>query len=160
MRYWHLRRWLPRMGLGYVLAGLLAAGVPGFEVFPFFSWFLFPIVPTTELRYELVLHRHVGAAIEPPRDLQEMKIFSDPTAMDLWLATQRLGKELTRDGEAGAAATRALIEANFVCAGSEYAVHEVRFDVLDRWVKKETVSRRELVRWESKGPCRSSPWAR
>lgn len=160
MRYWTLRRWLPRFGLGYVLAGLLAAAAPGFEVFPFFCWFLFPIVPGAEPRFELVVHAHGGETLSPPQDIQQLDLLEDPMAMDLWLLTQRLGRAAQADDINEIERTRTLIEANFVCAPSRYTVDEVRFDPLERYATGKVRARTVVAHFQSATGCGRSPWAR
>lgn len=160
MQYWTLRRWLPRFGGLYVVAALFATAAPGFEVFPFFCWFLFPVVPGFEPRYELVVEVVEGESIDPRTDFQRLGRIKDPMAMDLWLATQRLGQALDRnDGEA-VNRERALIEDNFICAPRRYGIDKVEYDPLERWQTDEVKARRTLQVWTSStSGCRSSPWA-
>ncbi|MEO1234488.1 MAG: hypothetical protein AAFZ18_36910 [Myxococcota bacterium] len=159
MSYWRLKRWLPRLGGAYVVAGLLAAAAPGFEVFPFFCWFLFPIVPGAEPRYELVVSEHAGTAVTPPADVQTLDVVRDPMAMDLWLATQRLGVALAKDDSAAVSRERRLIEANFVCAPSRYRIDRVLFDPLARYRSGEVTHRETVQAFASTEGCRRSPWA-
>lgn len=159
MSYWRLRRWLPRLGGAYVVAGLLAAAAPGFEVFPFFCWFLFPIVPGDEPRYELVVSEHAGTTVTPPADVQTLSVVRDPMAMDLWLATQRLGVALADGDTAAVARERRLIEANFVCAPSRYRIDRVLFDPLERYRSGTVKSRATVRQFKSLEGCRSSPWS-
>ena len=158
MGYRALRRWLPRAAGIYGLAGLLAAAAPGYEVFPVFCWFLFPIVPGAEPRFELVVETIGGEAVEPPVDIQTLGRVKDPMAMDLWLATQRLGKALLTADRREIERVRTLIEANFVCAPSRYRVDEVRFDPLVRYRTGEVEGRRVLARFRSQDGCERSPW--
>lgn len=153
-----LRRWLPRLGLAYVVAGLLAATQPGFEVFPFFSWFLFPVVPGDDPRYELVVETLEGVPVTPPRDIQALGYIDDPKAMDLWVTTQRLGRSLETGSATAALAVRRIVEGSFLCGDTRYAVEKVWFDPLERWETGAVRARTRIARFESRADCARSPW--
>lgn len=159
MGYKTVRRWLPRLGGGYLLAALLATAAPGFEVLPFFCWFLFPIVPGHDARYELVALELAGSPISPPRDYQTLDLVKDPMAMDLWLATRRLGQALEGQDEDRIRRERHLIESNFLCAPSHYAVDRVVFDPLKRWRNHRVEARKRLAVFTSSTGCQILPWA-
>lgn len=154
-----LRRSLPRWGAAYVVAGLLAAAAPGFEVFPVFCWFLFPVVPGPEPRFELVVSQLGGEPVDPPTDVQRLGLVRDPKAMDLWLATQRLGAAVERGDERDRAKARRLIETGFLCQGARYRLDRVQFDPLERWQTGHVRERTPLVAFDSEAACARSPWA-
>lgn len=160
MGYGSLRRWLPRLAGVYLLGALAAVAAPGFEVFPVFCWFLFPVVPGYEARYELTVTEAGGVRPDAPTDIQQLDEFDDPKAMDLWVVTQRLGKAVARKDEAGVAAARRLLEGSYLCAPSRYAMTELHFDPVERWRSGAVQSSRILASFSSTEGCETSPWTR
>ena len=144
MRYRTMRRRLPQLGALYVVLGLLATMAPGFEVFPFFCWFLFPVTPNIETRYELVVSEIGGRSLTPPAEYQSMDLVEDPMAMDLWIAVQDLGRAEENDDTDAVGRLRRRIELNFIPAPNRYRLDRVTFDPLERW-RDETVRKRETV---------------
>lgn len=143
---------------GYLVAGALAVLAPGFEVFPFFCWFLFPITPNTVQHYALELQTVGGQPVSAGTTFQTLHLVQDPQAMDVWVSTQALGKAQ----EAGDAATvdriRRRLEANFLPAPSRYRLVKKTFDPLERW---ETGKEQTEVIADYAAPtgCQRSPWA-
>lgn len=154
-----LRRWLPRLGALYVGLGLLAALRPGFEVFPFFSWFLFPIVPSTEPRYELVVEQLEGRGFEPAVNVMTLGWVRDPKAMDLWSNTQRLGTSLERGEADGVRLMRTVLEGNYLCPPSRYRVERVVMDPMERWQTAQVRERKVLATFDSGSSCTHAVWA-
>jgi hypothetical protein len=152
------RRWLPRFAAAYLALALAAVSAPGFEVFPFFCWFLFPIAPGAEPRYELRVSTFEGAHLETPEDVQRLGVYRDPKAMDLWVMTQRLGAALEAGRTEEAARARRIIEGSFLCAPTRYRVDRVAFDPLARWSTGQVRSRETLAHLESRADCGRSPW--
>lgn len=146
------------MGITYIILGLAAAAVPGFEVFPFFCWFLFPVVPGNEYRYELMIEKHPLVNVEQRINYQELGWVKDPMAMDLWLATRRLGYALNSGDDRLATKTRSLIEGNFICAPTQYAIDRVQFDPLDRWHTHTVQERKTLATFTAEAPCKTPLW--
>ncbi|MEO1337745.1 MAG: hypothetical protein AAFV29_19025, partial [Myxococcota bacterium] len=144
MRYHRLRRLLPQVGIGYVILGLIATMAPGFEIFPFFCWFLFPVTPNVETRYELVVSTMAGRALPAPMEYQSLDLVDDPMAMDLWIAVQDLGKAIAREDKARVDVLRSRIELNFIPAPNRYRIERVTFDPLERW-RDGTVQQRAPV---------------
>ena len=159
MRYRTARRYLPWAGAAYLVAGLLATSTPSYEVFPFFCWFLFPIVPGHEPRYELVVHRLQGSSIYPPKNYQELKRVRDPKAMDLWIATQQLGAAIEDSDLIAISRLRTMLETNYLCAPSHYTLDRVEFDPLERWHRGYVGERETLATFTSTAGCRSIPWS-
>ena len=147
------------MGVIYVILGLAAAAAPGFEVFPFFCWFLFPVVPGHEAKYELIVTEVEGDIIHPPTNYQKLDRIKDPMAMDLWLATQRIGHAIDHDNSNAALRTRALIEANFLCGPSQYHIDRVYYDPLVRWREGRDQSRETIATYTNLTPCPHGSWA-
>ncbi|MEM1023976.1 MAG: hypothetical protein AAGD10_00035 [Myxococcota bacterium] len=160
MSYRFVRAWLPRLLPAYVLAGMLASAAPGFEVFPFFCWFLFPITPTVETRYELQVEALAGEALDEPTPFRRLHLVAEPHAMDAWTAIQALGRALEAQDEAEVRRLRRRLEDGFLPGPSRYAVMRVIFDPVERWRGAPDRHRRRLARFETEGGCREVPWPR
>ncbi|MBX2812396.1 MAG: hypothetical protein KTR25_11325 [Myxococcales bacterium] len=153
-----MRTLFERLGVTYVLLGLAATLAPGFEVFPFFCWFLFPIVPGNEPRYELMVDTLQDKVFSPRVNFQKLNNIKDPMAMDLWLATQRLGKAIEIQQPEIIHRTRRLIETNFLCTGSKYTIDRVIFDPIDRWKHNKVSERVSLATFNSQATCQTAVW--
>lgn len=153
-----MRRWLPRLGGLYVVLGLLATMAPGFEVFPFFCWFLFPVTPNVESRYELVLHEVGGRTVSPPAEYQSLDLVEDPMAMDLWIAVQALGRAEAAADAARIDVLRRRIELNFIPAPNRYRLERVTFDPLERWRNGSVRARESVAVYTSSVGIETIPW--
>jgi hypothetical protein len=159
VRYRSLRRLLPVALWTYIALGFAAAAAPGFEVFPFFCWFLFPLTPNVETRYELMVERMGDEAWADPVNYQELDRVEDPHAMDLWVAVQALGAAIERDDEDAVPRARRMLEANFIPGPSRYGVDRVRFDPLVRFRTDEIEDRARIATFTSSTGCTRIPWA-
>lgn len=159
MRYATLRRALPGALWVYLVAGFMAAAAPGFEVFPFFCWFLFPVTPNVEERYELTVERLGDQTWTEPVSYQSLDLVEDPHAMDLWFSTQALGDAIQANDLKRVSEIRRRLEANFLPAPSRYGVDRVRFDPLERYRTGEVRQRQRLATFTSSTGCTRIPWA-
>ncbi len=158
MKYRAVRRWLPRLGVAYVVLGLLATMAPGFEVFPFFCWFLFPVTPNIETRYEIVVSEIGGRGLDAPTEYQSMDLVEDPMAMDLYIAVQALGRAVSSGDQEQVRRLRERIELNFIPAPNRYRLDRVTFDVLDRWRTGAVQNRQPMGVFTSSAGAASIPW--
>lgn len=160
MPYRRLRRLLPALGGAYLVLGFCAAAAPGFEVFPFFCWFLFPITPNVEERFALSVHEIGGRRFEEPVEFQSLDVIEDPHAMDVWFSVQALGQAVVDDNAREAERIRRRLEANFIPSPSRYTVDQVTYDPIERWRQGTVRSRTTLAVFTSSTGCTRSPWAR
>lgn len=159
MGYRTLRRVLPGALWAYLVAGFLAAAAPGFEVFPFFCWFLFPVTPNVETRYELMVERLGERRWSEPVRYQSLDLVEDPHAMDLWFSVQALGDALEAGEGATVADVRRRLELNFLPSPSRWGVDRVRFDPLERHRTGEVEERARIATFTSSVGCARIPWA-
>lgn len=160
MSYRFARTWLPRLLPTYVVAAMLASAAPGFEVFPFFCWFLFPVTPTVETRYELEVERLAGQALAQPTPFRRLHLVAEPHAMDAWTAVQALGRAVRSNDQTELARLRRRLEANFLPGPSRYRVVEVVFDPMERWRGEADRRRTVLATFDAEGGCKEVPWPR
>ena len=158
MRYRTTRRVLPWLGGGYVLLGLLATMAPGFEIFPFFCWFLFPVTPNVETRYELMVSEIGGRRLPAVTEYQSMDLVEDPMAMDLWIAVQALGRAEADDDRDQIKTLRARIELNFLPAPNRYRLDRVTFDPIERWRDGTVRARAPVATYSSSVGAARIPW--
>jgi hypothetical protein len=94
MKYYQwIRRAVPAFIIIYCLGGLIALLAPAYEVFPVFSWFLFPLTPGDEIHYELRVHEYGGMPIVPPCLYQEGEgTFVGAHSIELFELIQALGR--------------------------------------------------------------------
>ena len=158
MRYKQSRRLLPVVGILYLLLALSGLRTPTREIFPFFCWFLFPITPNVEERFELRVVRLGDDIFEQPVDYQTLKVLKSPMEMDLWISTQQLGQAIGSDRPATIEHVRRRLEANFLPAKSLYMVDRVVFDPLERWENGHVRRRTRLATYTSSKGCERIPW--
>jgi len=159
VRYRVLRRLLPGALAVYLVAGFAAAAAPGFEVFPFFCWFLFPIAPNVETRHELVVERLGDRTWPKPVSYRSLDLIDDPFAMDLWTSVQALGAAVERGDGAAARHLRTRLEANYLPAPSRYGIDRVTFDPLERYRTGAVQDRQRIATFTSSTGCSEIPWA-
>ncbi len=158
MRYRTMRRLLPRLGAAYLALAGLALTAPGFEIFPFFCWFLFPVTPNVERRYELMVSQIGGRPVDPPAEYQSLDLVEDPMAMDLWIATQDLGRAVKAGDDARIRGLRQRIELNFIPAPNRYTLQRVTYDPLERWRHGAVRARENVAEYTSATGAASIPW--
>ncbi len=158
MQYRTMRRVVPALGGAYVVLGLLATMAPGFEVFPFFCWFLFPVTPNVETRYELVIDEIGGCPLAQPTEYQSMDLVEDPMAMDLWIAVQALGRAEAAGDAPSVQTLRRRIELNFIPAPNRYRLDRVTFDPVERWRDGGIRSRDTVTTYTSSVGAKRIPW--
>jgi hypothetical protein len=76
----------------YFVVGLGTLLLPAREIFPFYSWFLFALVPQGAPHYELILRRVDGKLLDPPRRYQEAEgLVRSPHSVTVYKLTQQIG---------------------------------------------------------------------
>lgn len=120
-----LGRWPTLLAAAYAVLGVCAAANDKHEVFPFFSWFLFPITPAQVTRYELT----TSAA---PTRLAEV------LSMDREVIVQKLGKALAAHDVERIFELRQRLERNFLNGPCSYAVTRRTYDPVAAWLGTDT----------------------
>ena len=101
----------------YFLVGLGTLLLPAREIFPFYSWFLFALVPQkTTTHYELILHEVNGQPVDPPRRYQDAdRLVRLPHNVIVYRLTQKIGE--TNDSRA-----RELLEKDWLPPKTRYEI--------------------------------------
>lgn len=120
-----------RLAWMYALLGVCASVNQNYEVFPFFSWFLFPLTPHYVERYEL----------SPKPSLTALGALH---LTDLDQLVQRLGKAVDAGDQKQTLEVRSLLEQNFLMTPCGYRVVKLRYDPLARWGDASAVSQSNL----------------
>jgi hypothetical protein len=126
-----------------VLAGLLALqflgglGVlvmPAHEVFPLFSWFLFPLTPNSpQVRPVLQLEEYQGHRYEPACPMESVREVVPPAqAPTVVRLAQDLARAVAAGDEKGIALARQKLETNFLTGTGRYALAELSYDPIER----------------------------
>jgi hypothetical protein len=100
--------------------GLCAGANQKHEVFPFFSWFLFPLTPNRVTQYELA----------PPPTLTNL---GRTHQMDLHVLEQELGSALERRDTVATPTLLRRLERNFLVCPSHFAVVRTDYEPRTRW---------------------------
>jgi hypothetical protein len=128
--------------LGYAAVGLAAIAAPGYEVFPFFCWFLFPVTPNHVERYGLQLQEHAGKQLGIPIAYESLRALgARRNSMDLQMAVQALGHAVTEGDLARVDELRRRIEGNFLDAPCSYGVVLASYEPMERWRGVESTPR-------------------
>jgi hypothetical protein len=133
--------------------GLSAIAAPGYEVFPFFCWFLFPVTPNQVHRYALELEQQDGRRLQPPVTYEALHTLGrQRNSMDLQVAVQAFGDAVSTGQTTRRSELRSLIEANFLTAPCAYRLVSVSYDPMQRWRGVE-IERKSLGTFS----CREQP---
>ena len=112
-----------------LVGGLGVLLVPGQEIFPLFSWFLFPLTPSPGVRFEVRILEFQGRDFPvgvAPADLPGVV---EPTQLPTLVAVGRnLGRALAAGDEAEVRHQRGLLEAGLLHGVGRYESVEVTFD--------------------------------
>lgn len=115
-----LGRWPALIAATYAALGLSASANDKYEVFPFFSWFLFPVTPNQVTRFEL-------ATTATKTRLAEV------LSMDLEVLIQDLGHAVVSEDAERIAELRQRLESNFLGRPCRYAVKRHVYDPVAAW---------------------------
>ncbi len=132
----------------YAALGLMAIAARGYEVFPFFCWFLFPVTPNSVERFGLELEVVRGERLEAPLLYERWRAAgARRNSMDLQVAVQQLGNAIEGQRPARVAELRQRIEGNFVDRPCAYAIVRQRYEPLDRWLAGDLGERQVVARY-------------
>jgi hypothetical protein len=113
-------------GLGVLLA-------PGQEVFPLYSWFLFPLTPNPGVRAELRLLEYKGRVYATPVSLESAREVVVTTQAP---AVVRLARDLARavaqKNEPETKRIREILEGNYLAGSGRYELVEIEYDPIQR----------------------------
>lgn len=129
----------------YFIGGLLSTLTPRHEVFPVFSWFLFPLTPNLESKFALRLHQVAGELLEPPRYYEKAEgIVNEPKSIRVYQMVQDLGVAEKRNDSEEIKRLRSILENNYLHTPCRYELLVVTYDPVKRWktglMHEETVS--------------------
>ena len=136
MKYYQwIRRAVPTFLIVYCLGGFLALLTPAYEVFPVFSWFLFPLTPGEEMHYELKVYEYGGATIDPPCLYQEGGgLFVGEHSIELFELIQTLGHAVESKDRFREINALLLLE-NYLKVPYEVELVNVSYSPVERWKK-------------------------
>ena len=117
----------------YFAIGILAAPLPRHEIFPFFSWFLFPLTPSEEVSYALKVHKNQGAEISADGWNQGLIPFKGENNIDLHYMCQRLGKAYENQNYEEEEAVLNLLEKHYIRAPYIFDLVKIKYHPVKRW---------------------------
>ena len=148
------RRGLVTLVIVYFFAGSASQKlVPGVdEIFPFFGWSLFSLVPNVESTYTVVIHEHGGKAVVPAAAF--LKAPDSIVRGNRYIARkviQKLGRAQDRGREEEARRLRSLLEENYFNGRVRYEVLFERYNPLEKWRSGVSLEQRSVVHFEGGG---------
>ncbi len=124
------------------LLGFASLATPLLEIFPFYSWILFPVEPNGKV-YQVYVERSGDRVFDPPLALNRAEgVVQNARSVVLFRVVQRLGRACQRGDEAGVARQRTYLEA-VMNHGTVYRVVSVEAD--------------PIVLWRTKAPAKETP---
>lgn len=124
-----LRGWVALFLAGYFVLGLATVMLPQQEVFPVYSWFLFPLVPGQQTRYALRLQEAQG-----PLLYQDAEGFvANPHSVTVDELVQRLGRAVEQGRTNEQQHICQVLEKNHLPSPCRYELVSIVFDPLIRW---------------------------
>ena len=120
------QNWLAAVLVLQLAGGLGVLLAPGQEVFPLFSWFLFPLTPAPGTRFEVRILEYHGLNYPAAVDLASIPGAVEPTQLPTVVAVGRnLGRALAKGDEAEVRRLRGLLEGGLLHGVDRYALVEI-----------------------------------
>ena len=147
-------RFSQRLFAGF-LGLMLVAGIGGqffnarHELFPFYSWFLFSLVPQPDAAvYEMLIHEApAGQVFDPPIASRKANegLLRSPHSVDLFRTVQELGRAAQARDAAACDRLRAGVERRFRVTGPvRYEIVKQTYDnAIARWSSREVAPHRQ-----------------
>ncbi len=151
--YRSLQRLIPWLLVGYVLVALAVIPTRRHEVIPFFCWFLFPITPNVEERYQLWITQNAGRRLPQATAFERAAAFvGQPHSMDAYVGIQTMGKAFRQHDGTMFERARQTVEANFLQAPCGYQLVYLRQDAYEIWHGGLPETRRILASFQCETP--------
>ena len=129
-----LRGWVALFLAGYFALGILTLLLPGEEVFPCYSWFLFALVPGRESSYALRLLEVRGQKLAKPVLFQEADgLVASPHDVTVRDLVQDFGSAVEGGRTEEQQRIREILEKNRLPNPCRYELVVVTYDALARW---------------------------
>jgi hypothetical protein len=133
--------WLAAILAVQLVGGLAVLAAPGQEVFPLFSWFLFPLTPqspATEPELQLLEYR--GQRFDPPVALAAVRDAVTAAQAPVVVALgQDMARAVAAGDEAAADRLRRTLESSLNPGAGRYRLVEVTYDPLARFRHGDTL---------------------
>src|SRR5271154_5396970 len=124
-----LRGWVAIFLTGYFALGLATVLHPRQEVFPVYSWFLFPLVPGQETRYALRLQEAHGQKLAGPLLYQDAEdLVANPHSVTVDELVQQLGRAAKQGRAEEQQRLRQVLEKNHLPSPCRYELVAIIFD--------------------------------
>ena len=131
--YRRQRGWLAGVLMLQLVGGLGVLFAPGQEVFPLYSWFLFPLTPNPGVRAELRLLEYQGRAYAPPVSLESARDVVATTQAPVVVRLARdLARAIAQKNEPEANRIRQILEGNYMAGPGRYELVEIEYDPIQR----------------------------
>lgn len=121
----------------YAVGGLATEILlPGREkgAIPFYSWFLFNLVPNHMQVYAVEISEQNGRVFDPPLPFRAaVGIVANPASPKARELIQRIGDRLNANDERTADALRRSFERTFLPTKTSYRIVRLEYDPLERW---------------------------
>src|ERR1017187_2786034 len=129
-----LRGWVALFLAGYFVLGLATVLLPRQEVFPVYSWFLFPLLPGQQTRYALRLQEARGQRLTSPLLYQDAEGFvANPHSVTVDELVQQLGLAVEKARTDEQRRLRQVLEKNPLPAPCREERVAITFDPRVRW---------------------------
>jgi hypothetical protein len=117
-----------------VLIGYAAIPLPGNELFPFYSWSMFSLVPSEKNAFTVFIHEVNGQPLLPPREFQQAgQLVHAPHSVVAYKVIQKLGDAYKNGTPQAQAQMKELFEKNYLPQPMRYALVHMNYDPLTRW---------------------------
>lgn len=132
--YRNCRAWVTLFLAGYFVLGLATLAVPGGEVFPCYSWFLFALVPGRETQYAVRLLEVRGQKLPEPLLFQDAEgLVAEPHSVVVRDLARQFGMALEEGRLDEQARLRRALEKNYLPTPCRYELVVMTYGPLTRW---------------------------
>lgn len=117
-----------------VLIGYSAIPLPGNEIFPFYSWTMFSLVPAQESEYVVLITEFQGKPVRPPQEFQRAgDMVVNHASIVAYRDIQNMGLAYEANDSKLFQHYQSLFEQNYLLPQTHYELDKTTYDPLTRW---------------------------
>ncbi len=135
MRCYLWKKWGFILFLVAVLViGYAAIPLPGNEIFPFYSWTMFSLVPAEQNGFAVFILEEGGNVLNPPLEFQQAgSRVGGQNSVVAYRDIQNMGKAYLAGDTQRFEELRQLFEKNYIHVGTRYQLMKMNYDPITRW---------------------------
>ena len=132
-----IRKYAWRFVFIYFAVGVMALPLPRHEVFPFFSWFLFPLTPSEQMIYGFRVYENDGKNSSGEILNKGLFAFKGENNIDIHYLCQRIGNSIKTENREELQLCIQILEAHYVKSPFHLELVKQNYHPVRRWKEEE-----------------------